>query len=59
MKKHTIILYYLFLALGPTIFLFANHSWMCNYDMNPLCYIKCALPAIAGLPILLLKGDDE
>ena len=59
MKKSSIILTYVVLGLIPTLIMFTCHGWMCNYDMNPLCYIKCALPAIVATPILLFKGDDE
>lgn len=58
MKKSSIILTYLVLALIPTILLFASHDLMCKYDMNPLCYIKCALPAILGSPILLFDEKE-
>ena len=59
MKKRSLILIYIIFCLAPTIFLFINHNWMCRYDMNPLCYIQCVLPALLGSPILLLKGSDE
>ena len=56
-KAYMIFSYILFGAL-PTILLFATHDVMCKYDMNPLCYIECALPAIITLPILMLDGTD-
>lgn len=58
MKKFWCVIAYIILGLGPTIFLFANHSWMCNYEMNPLCYLKCVLPAIIALPVLHADGLD-
>ena len=57
-KRIGIILAYVILGLIPTILLFYNHEWMCKYDMNPLCYIKCAFPAIVASPILLFNGVD-
>ena len=58
MKKSSIIIAYILLGLIPTIIMFACHGWMCKYDMNPLCYIKCALPAIIAAPILCFSGND-
>lgn len=58
-NKICIVLAYVILGLLPTIFLFVNHDWMCKYDMNPLCYIWCALPAIISTPILLFDGVDK
>ena len=56
--KKGIVLAYVILGLIPTIIMFACHDWMCKYDMNSLCYIKCAFPAIIGSPILLFDGVD-
>ena len=58
MKKFWCIIAYIILGIGPTIFLFVNHDWMCKYDMNPLCYIKCVLPAIISFPILYADRLD-
>lgn len=58
MKKSGIIIAYILLGLLPTVIMFSCHDWMCKYDMNPLCYIKCALPAIIATPILLFDGVD-
>lgn len=59
MKKSGIILTFVILGLIPTIVMFTCHDWMCKYDMNPLCYIKCALPVIISCPILCFDGFDE
>ena len=58
MKKFWCIIAYIILGIGPTVFLFISHSWMCKYGMNPFCYIKCALPAIIAFPILYADGLD-
>ena len=49
----------LFIVLGviPTILLFATHNFMCEYDMNPLCYIECVLPLIITFPCLFAEDD--
>lgn len=56
--KGWIILAYIILGVLPTIFLFANHDWMCHYDMNPLCYLECVWPAIIAAPILCFNNID-
>lgn len=53
-----ITLAYLVLGIIPTFFMFVTHDTMCNVDMNPLCYLKCASFAILMLPLTLL-GDDK
>jgi hypothetical protein len=44
---------YIFWCIIPTIILFLTHDWMCKYDMNALCYIKCVFPCILGAPLLM------
>ena len=56
--KIFVVLIYVVLGAFPTIFLFANHDWMCKYDMNPLCYIECVWPALLSAPILFLNGEE-
>lgn len=58
MKKSSTIIAYILLGLIPTIVMFTCHDWMCKYDMNPLCYIKCVLPVIISSPILCFNGDE-
>lgn len=57
--KTIFILVYIFFGLIPTILLFSSHDVMCKYDMNPLCYIECALPAIIATPFLFINGIKE
>lgn len=59
MKKSSNIIAYIFLGLIPSVLMFACHGWLCDYDMNPLCYIKCSLLAIVASPLLLLDGDNK
>ena len=56
--KKGIVLAYIVLGLIPTIVMFACHDSMCKYDMNPLCYIECVLPAIVAAPILMFNELD-
>ena len=58
MSKKTAIVIYIIIGLLPTIWMFATHDLMCKYDMNPLCYIHCALPAIIATPIFAFVGVD-
>lgn len=59
MRKSGAIIAYILIGLIPTVIMFACHSLMCKYDMNPLCYIECVLPAIISIPILYLGKNDE
>ena len=60
MKSFKILMILLYVLFGvlPTIFLFATHDMMCQYDMNPLCYLECASLAILELPLLFVDGKD-
>ena len=58
-----ITLPYFILGIIPTIVMFAMHDAMCYVDMNPLCFIKCAIFAILALPLTMFddnkKGDGD
>lgn len=49
---------YALLGIAPTVLMFATHDFMCKYDMNPLCFAVCVLPATLCLPILALDDQD-
>lgn len=50
-------LYYFLFGVLPSAIMFWYHITLCDYDMNPLCFIFCVAPLIWCLPILLV-GDE-